>query len=142
MPRSVLILIAAPILFFLLSGWAHAGQYQLRTTIPKNPYGGIVHAGVNSWAYGTYGSGYGGNAWDMEYAECVGTVTTVYDWVRDQIENPANPGTMIPDPWDEPPEFVISAEYCSASYYAMSHISSPLAFCDSGLGFDPVEDNA
>lgn len=123
-----------------------AGYYELRPldppTFPKNPYGGTLHCGENSWAYGTHQNGYGASAENCEITWCEGTITAEYVWVRDQIPDPDHPGQMIADPLDNPPTEVISWEYCLASAEADTTIGGILdADASNGLGFEPQAGN-
>lgn len=124
-----------------LLGHVQAGHYQLKPRnppqFPKNPYGGTIHYDDNSSAYSSNQGTYGASQGDAGDVECECTITTVYVWVRDQIEDPDNPGQLIDDPLDNPPDQVISKEYSMVLAEAYS-ITGAFAYADNGLGF-PAE---
>lgn len=127
---------------FALASAVCAGMYVPKPldppNFPKNPTGGIIHWGETNYsAYGGDTASYGASQLDGEYVDCAGTITTVWVWKRDQIPDPQNPGQSVDDPLDNPPEFVISKEYCRA-YASAASLGGVLVAADNGLGFDAV----
>ncbi len=140
---------------WLITSLAFAGEYQLRTRTStggffRNPDGGAWTGPGGNGPYGSYQDAYGihigvgaGNI------VCSGTITTVYDWVRAKIDNPA-PGALtdgdpsndrIPDPFDDPPGQVVAVETCRADFTAKAMAGSPpveAGKCDNGLAFPAV----
>ncbi|MCO5297808.1 MAG: hypothetical protein M9921_13230 [Fimbriimonadaceae bacterium] len=127
-------------MLLVLTGLVRAGEYVLKPTdptLPHNPYGGTIAWNGSSSNYGSYETGYGSGIAGASYVSCSGTITTVYEWQRDEIEDPNDPGEMIDDPLDNPPAEVVSKQYCFAMAVATSVASSPIAVSDNGLGFEP-----
>jgi len=107
-----------------LSAPCHAGHYSAPL------YGGTGHwANGGSTPYGSLGNG----AWGMAYGgapaygyrsiSCSGTITSRFTWVPDGAG-------------DNPPDQVIIAETCTASFNASG--TTPDGAADNDLGFDPV----
>jgi len=116
-----------------------AGTYVLKPldppSFPKNPSGGMVYWGHGNFsAYGGNAASYGGGNPDIDNVTCMGAITTVWVWKRDQLPDPGNPGQFYDDPLDNPPAFVISREYCSAWATATS-LGDRYVLSDNGLGF-------
>ena len=131
---------AAPVLLLFAHG-AWAGHYALRDTDAKgafkNPYGGKVVEASSTTHYEGNSDNYGGTAHGNGTVSCSGKITTIFDWKRDPIADPDNPGQMIDDPSDAPPLRIIVKEHCTASYSASDgvQLGSASGSCDNGLGF-------
>jgi hypothetical protein len=128
-------------------GYGWAGHYELATNDPvtgqplaKNPFGGTLYYDAYSLAYTTYQNSYGAGMEECFYVEGVGTITTIYKWVRDKVIPDINhPEIQIDDALDNPPEEVISSESCMAVAEAYSSSGGLYAHADNGLGFAPAE---
>jgi hypothetical protein len=131
--------VLALVAFVFLVCLAVPGTYIKKPTLPNNPYGGMIYWGPGLFsAYGSNSAGYGAEQFDDDYVNANGTITTVYVWQRAQIPDPQNPLQFIDDPLDNPPEFVISKEFCRAYAYASS-VGVMLVAADNGLGFEGEE---
>ncbi len=128
------------ILALLICVVGQAGEYVVRSAPGyKNPSGGTISYTGTLFPYLNGSAGYGAEHYnDSNFVWCGGTITTVFDWVPDQIPDPANPGSTIADPLDLPPAEVVSRETCAVEVlatYALSGDADPFE-CDNGLGFE------